>query len=75
MFGLRLTVSKETSFLIHGNDAGPESEEGVCATEAVDSAICDMTLSLEFFTFDDTEKTGRAPPDKAVGGFEADRIY
>jgi hypothetical protein len=69
MFGLRLTVSKETSLLIHGNDAG--SEEGVCATEAAGSAIWDMTLSLEFFTFDHTEKTGHAPPDKAVRGSEA----
>jgi len=59
MFGLRLTVSKETSFLTHGNDAG--SEEGVCATEAADSAIWDMTLSMEFFTFDHTEKTAKIP--------------
>src|ERR1700709_1151667 len=68
MFGLRLTVSKETRFLIHGNDAGSAGDDALdegWATESVDSAICDMTLSLEFFTFDNTEKAGHAPPDKA----------
>jgi hypothetical protein len=49
MLGLRLTVSKETSFLIQDKEAG--SDDGVEVTadaaDAEGSAIWDMMLLLE----------------------------